>query len=188
MRKGKRTADYHLIKTQGDAILYAAEIPATSWGPVSSEDPKFKLIVTEDSSISQNSQKEGWTKLKSAEFFDLPYLILLTSDLNDALSLSTGYDLMKLALMKGLRVQITESSRIPFEGVKDETIFMLTNVMDEAPPERFQAVRDWCYQHQDCFRVICAAGDPSTIIRHLKLQFDAQLYLDSRAVVEKNFA
>lgn len=188
MRKGNKTADYHLIKTHGDAMQYAAAIPAASWGPVSSEEPKFKLIVAEDSSISQNAQKEGWTRLKSTEFFALPCLVLLTSDLNDALATNMGYDLMKLALMKGLRVQITESSRITTEAVRDETVFMLTNVTDEAPPERFQSVRDWCYRHEDCFRVICASGDPTTILRHLKLQFDAQLYLDSRAVVEKNFA
>jgi len=188
MRKGYRTQDYHKIKTPRDGLYYAAEIPSTSWGPTLTEDPKFKLVVFEEENISPKVQAEWFTRLRSGELFALPYLILISSDVDDDAALVQGYDLMKRAIEKTIRVQITESARVPEERADDETVFLLTNVYDEAPPERIQLVRDWCYRHKTCCRILCATGDPNTIIRRLKLKFNAVFFLDSKVVTEKSFA
>jgi len=188
MRSGRRTQDYHLIKTQADALFYAADIPSTAWGPLLTEEPRFKLVVLDDNNVSPKTQAEWFARLREKEFFSHPYLILISSDVDDSLSTGIGYDIMKRALSKEIRVQITESSRISTEVVNEETVFMLTNLTDEAPPERIQSARDWCYRHQTCFRLICATGDPASLLRRMKLKFNAAFYLDSRIVVEKTLA
>lgn len=189
MRSDKRTADYHLIKDNpAHALYYAAAIPSTAWGPLIIKEPDFKLIVTDDSNVTPKVQSEWFKRVRDAEFFDSPYLIVVSSDLDDDLSTSIGYDLMKRALAKKLRVQITESSSIPVEKVTGETVFMLTNLTDDAPPERVQAARDWCYRHQTYFRVLCCAGDPSVLVRRLKLAVNAVFYLDSKIAVERDFS
>lgn len=188
MRTGRRTQDYYFIKTEKDGLYYAADIPSTAWGPLLTEDPRFKLAVFDDDNISPKMQTEWFARLRSGEMFSLPYLILVSSDVDDDVSTAQGYDLMKRALEKGIRVQVTESSRIPEEETNDETVFMLTNVYDEAPPERIQSVRDWCYRHKTSFRILCATGDPAVLVRRLKLKFNAVFYLDSKVVSEKNFS
>ncbi len=188
MRTGKRTQDFHFIKTTKDALYYAAEIPSTAWGPILIDEPRFKLVVFDDDNISPKIQAEWFARLRSGEMFSKPYLILVSSDVDDDMSISQGYDLMKRALEQEIRVQITESSRIREEEVNDETVFMLTNIYDEAPPERIQSVRDWCHRHKTCFRLLCATGDPTVLIRRLKLKFNAVFYLDSNVVSEKTFA
>lgn len=188
MRKGHRTQDFHFIKTPRDAVYYAAAIPSTAWGPLLTEEPRFKLAVFDEDNVSPKLQAEWFARLRSRELFPKPYLILISSDVDDDLSTAQGYDLMKRALEKEIRVQITESSRIPEEEVNDETVFMLTNLYDEAPAERIQSVRDWCYRHKTCFRLLCATGEPGVLVRRLKLKFNAVFYLDSKMVSEKNFA
>lgn len=188
MRSGRRTADYHRIKTQLDAHYYAAEIPSTAWGPLLTEEPNFKLVVLGENNVSPKVQSEWFARLRNHEFFGQPALILLVSDVDDSMATGHGYDLMKRALTKDIRVQITESSGVPTESTSEETVFMLTNVTDEAPPERIQMVRDWCYRHKTCFRLVCATGDPAVIMRRLKLRFNAVFYLDSRVVEERNMA
>lgn len=189
MRSGNRTADYHLIRENPThALYYAASIPSTAWGPLLSQDPSFKLIVTDEGNISPKEQGQWFKRLKEAEFFDLPYLFVVSSDLDDDLATNIGYDLMKRALAKRLRVQITESSSISEEEVSGETLYMLTNLTDDAPQERIQAVRDWCYRHKTYCRILCTAGDPAVLVRRLKLAVNAVFYLDSRVAVEKDFS
>lgn len=188
MRTGRQSPDFHLIKTKTDALYYAADIPSTAWGPFLTEVPQFKLVVFDEDNVSQQIQATWFSKLRSGEMFPHPYLVLVTSDADDDLTVAQGYDLMKRALSKNLRVQITESSTVKEEKSNEETVFMLTNVYDEAPPERIQLVRDWCYRHKTCFRIICAAGSPSVLVRKLRLKFNAVFFLDSKVVSEKSFA
>lgn len=188
MRNGKRTPDYHRIKNQSDALYYAADIPSIAWGPTTEEKPRFKLTVLDDQSVSPKTQDDWFDRMRSGEFFSLPYLILLSSTSDDDTSIVHGYDLMKRALSKGLRVQITDSAGVHEEIVRDESVFMLTNIYDEAPPERIQAIRDWCHKHKSCFRILCAGGDPATLMRRVKLKFNAVFHMDSAAVVERNLA
>ena len=190
MRTGKRTQDFYLIKGQKDAHYYAAGIPSTAWGPLIEDKPKFKLLVLdgESSNLFPKVQEEWFERMRSGEFFSLPYLILLSASADDSASISHGYDLMKRALSKNIRVQITESSGIKEEATREETVYMLTNVYDEAPPERMQDIRDWCHRHETSFRILCAAGDPAVLIRRLKLSFNAVFYLDSRITTERNMA
>lgn len=187
MRKGYRTQDYHFIKSQTDALYYAADIPSTAWGPTMTEDPKFKLAVFDETNVGMKEQVEWFSRMRNGELFDRPYLVLLSSDVDDSVATAHGYDLMKRALLKH-RVQITESAGIKEEKTDEETVFMLTNVYDEAPAERVQSIRDWSYRHKTSFRLICGTGDPGVLLRRLKLKFNAVFYLDSKVVTEKNFA
>lgn len=188
MKTGKRTQDYHKIGSPTDALYYAADIPSTAWGSLLEASPRFKLVVMDDQSVSPKVQEDWFERLRSGELFSLPYLVLLSSDSDDDASITQGYDLMKRALGQGLRVQITDSSSIPSENVRDESVFMLTNFYDEAPAERVQLVRDWCHKHKSNFRILCTAGSPDVILRRTKLKFNAVFYVDSKIVIERSMA
>jgi len=186
MRSGKRTQDFHFIKTERDALYYAAEIPSVSWGPIKDRKLSFNLLVSEDYSISPKEQASWFKKLAEGEMFSKPYLVLISSRDDDSLAVSVGYDLMKKALERR-RVQVTGSAGINQEETHDETVFMLTNVYEEAPSDRIQSVRDWCYRHKESFRILCASGDPIAIKKRLRLKFNALFYLDSIRREESSF-
>lgn len=190
MRKSRyRSQDAHRVKTQREGLYYAAAIPSTAWGPLLEKDPSFKLVVFDEDNISAKMQQEWFVRLREGELFSEPYLILITSNIDDDAAVSRGYDLMKRAVEKGIRVQITESSRISLEKRhSDEDVVMLTNIYDEAPTDRIQAIRDWCYQNDVCCRILCGTGDPADLMRRLKLKFNAVFYLDSKVVTEKSLA
>jgi len=187
MRSGKRTQDYHFIKTERDALYYAAEIPSTSWGPPKKEKLSFSLLVADAYQVTPKEQSTWFEKLWSGEMFSQPYLVLLAAEEDDSLPVVTGYNLMKNALEKH-RVQITGSAGIKTERTDEETVFMLTNVYSEAPEDRIQAIRDWCYRHKDSFRLICSAGDPAALQKRMRMKFNAMFLLDSERVEERDFA
>ncbi|RLC09393.1 MAG: hypothetical protein DRI24_21875 [Deltaproteobacteria bacterium] len=192
MRHKYRTQDYYRIKTDRDALYYSAGIPSSSWGAPSSKPPRFKTVqVKEDGTpVTVKVQQEWFSRMMEGEFFSKPWLFLISSPEDDDASLSMGFDLLKVALGKEprLRVHVTESSRAQWDKWREETVFLLTNVWDDAPRERLQLVRDWSFRHEDNFRVICAAGDPATLIRKTRLKFNAVFYVDAKRVIEQSFA
>jgi len=187
MRSGRRTQDYHFIKTERDALYYAAEIPSVAWGPPPKEvNPPFKVIVADSYTVTPKEQKKWFDSLWEGEMFSVPYLIIVSSDEDDSVAVSLGYNLMKKALENN-RVQITGSAGIKEEETNEETVFMLTNLYSEAPEERIQKVRDWCYRHKDCFRILCSAGDPAVLVRRLHLRFNAVFSVESVRHEEHSF-
>lgn len=188
MRNGIRTADYHRAKTLKERLYYGAGIPSTAWAPPATKPPKFKMFNVTDSPVSPKTQDEWFDRVWKGEMFSLPYLILLASDHDDDRAVSYGYDLMKIALDKGFRIHVTESSRVPEDVCKEEQVFMLINLHEDATPERVQMVRDWAYRHEADFRIVCAAGDPAVLTKKLRLKFNAIFYMDSKIVSEKTFA
>jgi hypothetical protein len=188
VRGKRRTKDFHFIKTPTDAVYYAAEIPRTAWKAPKHSSPGFQLVVVGEKTLTPAKQKTWYKRLWEGEMFSDPYLVLLCSEHTDSLAIEIGYDLMKKALAKGLRVQITESSRIREEETREETVFMLFNVYDEAPPDRIQQVRDWAYRHKTVFRIICAVGDPGTLLRKLKLKFNAVFLVENKIREERTLA
>tara|TARA_R100001132_G_C3271741_1_gene93826 strand:+ start:845 stop:1423 length:579 start_codon:yes stop_codon:yes gene_type:complete len=192
MRGKYRTQDYYKTKTERDKLYYAAGIPMMYWGPPSKEVPDFKMSSVRDNSppISVNTQKEWYKRTINGDFFGTQFLFLITSPEDDVSSLRVGFNILKYALESDpmIRVHITESSK-HWAKSREETVFMLTNVYDDAPKERVQAIRDWSFAHEDVFRIICAAGDPSVIVRRTKLKFNGifqvKPYVES---VEKSFA
>lgn len=188
MRSGRSSSpDKYLIKSVIDARYYAANIPSTAWGPLITQDPKFKTVLIHDDDITAKLQSEWFTKLKAGEMFASPYLVVLGSELDDSLALAYGYDLMKRALRSTLQVQITESSAVAKEEVEEETVFMLTNLYDDMPLDRLQLVRDWCHRHDACFRLLCVAGDIASFVRKLKIEVHAVFVLDAKVVTERSF-
>lgn len=187
MRRGRSSSpDKYLIKSVVDAKYYSANIPSTAWGPLLTQEPKFKTLMVHDDDIPAKTQSEWFSRLQKGEMFSAPYLVLIGSELDDSLALAYSYDLMKRALRLDLAVQITESSAIQREEVEDESVFMLTNLYDDVPVDRLQSVRDWCRKHEACFRLLCVAGDVATFIRKLKIEVNAVFLLDSRIVSERN--
>jgi hypothetical protein len=192
MRHKYRTQDYYRIQTERDALYYSAGIPSSEWGPRSENAPTFKTVqVKEDGTpVTAKVQQEWFKRMMSGEFFSKPRMFLIISPDNDDQSLALGFDLLKVALEREprIRVHVTESSRVKWDKWREETVFMLTNVYDDPPRERLQLIRDWAFQHEDNFRVICASGDPASLIRKSRLKFNAIFYVDSTRVVEKSFA
>jgi len=187
MRRGRSSSpDKHLIKSVVDAKYYSANIPSTAWGPLITQEPKFKTLLVHDDDITAKIQGEWFSRLQKGELFSTPYLVVLGSELDDSLALAYGYDLMKRALRSEYAVQITESSTIQREEVEDESVFMLTNLYDDVPVDRLQLVRDWCKKHEACFRLLCVAGDIATFIRKLKIEVNAVFLLDTKVVSERN--
>lgn len=192
MRHKYRTQDFYRIKTDRDALYYSAGIPSSAWNPPSKTLPKFKTvrIKTDGSPVTAKLQQEWFDRMMTGEFFAKPWIFLISAPDNDDQALEAGYDVLKTALGREprIRVHITESSRVQWDKSREETVFMLTNVYDDSPRERFQLIRDWAFRHEDCFRIICAAGDPAALVRKTRLKFNAVFYVDSTRTVEKSFA
>lgn len=192
MRHKYRTQDYYRIKTDRDALYYSAGIPSSAWGPPTTRLPRFRSVQVKEggSIITTGEQREWFERLRAGEFFMKPLLLLISSPDNDDPSLIAGYDVLKLALSREprIRVHITESSRVAWDRWREETVFMLTNVYDDSPRERVQLIRDWAFKHEDNLRIVCAAGDPATLVRRTRLKFNAVFYIDSTVTVEKSFA
>lgn len=194
MRSKYRTQDYYRAKTDRDKLYYAAGIPSNNWGLPSSQPPTFKTVsVREGSVVNAKVQADWYKRTRAGEFFDKPWLFLICSPDDDAIALQMGYDILKVALEEKpeegkhrIRVHITESSK-KWEKTKDERVFLLTNVYDDVPRERAQLIRDWAFRNEDNFRIICAAGDPSVLIRRLRLKFNAVFYVDPTRVVESEY-
>ena len=192
MRYKYRTQDYYRIKTEWDALYYAAGIPSSAWGPPSKKLPKFKTVQVKDEGtpVTAKLQQEWFEKMRNGEFFNRPGLFLISSPDSDDPAMLAGYDILKVALAQEprVRVHVTESSRVQWDKWREETVFMLTNVYDDAPKERLQLIRDWSFRHEDNFRIVCAAGDPATLVRTTRLKFNAVFCVDSTHTVEKSFA
>lgn len=192
MRHKYRTQDFYRIKSDRDALYYSAGIPSSAWGPPCKTPPKFKTVRVKDNAtpVTAKVQQEWFERMMKGEFFAKPWVFLVSSPDNDDQSLLAGYDVLKIALDKEprLRVHVTESSRAQWDKWREETVFMLTNVYDDAPKERVQLIRDWAFRHEDNFRIICAAGDPAVIVRKTRIKFNAVFYVDSTRTVEKSFA
>jgi len=172
MRSKYRTQDYYRTKTDRDRLYYSAGIPSSNWGPPDKNSPNFKTVSVRDGAVvTAKVQTEWHERMRKGEFFHKPWLFLIASPDDDAMALSVGYDVLKVALESEprIRVHITESSR-KWEKTNEETVFLLTNVYDDLPRERSQLVRDWAFKHEDNFRIICAAGDPAVLIRRLRLK------------------
>ena len=189
MRHKYRTQDFYRAQTERDKLYYAAGIPSSYWGAPSDRLPSFKKFQINDNNlVTSKVQAEWYQRLRSGEFFTKPYLILIIANLDDDRAMAAGFDILKRALAEDRRVHVTESSMVPRDRYRDETIFMLTNVSDEAPRERFQLVRDWAFKHEDSFRLVCAAGDPDVLIRKSRLKFNAVFFLESKRVTETTLA
>jgi len=156
MRHGDyRTADYHRVKTQQDALFYSASIPYLYW---KKEDitPMF-LPIANCGAYDQETKFK--TLISKDTIFKKPYLIFIGSS-DEYSSLLISYDLMKKALLLDNKVQITDSSLVQEEIVIDETVFMLTNIFDRGTNERVMKARDWIYRHKEYFRIVTMACDP----------------------------
>lgn len=174
--------DKYRIKSTQDAFYYAAEIPSSHWGPPLTEAPKFKPVVLGDANVSIKVQEEWFNQIIGGDMFQLPYLVLIASDTSDTLALDYGYSLMKEALAKDLRINITDSSELSnrYRPSTEEPVVMLKNVYEVTTIERVQNVRDWCRRHEKCFRVICSAGNPSSILSQMMIDANAAFFIDSR--------
>lgn len=128
------------------------------------DDPEVKVSI--------KVQEEWWPEILSGALFGDPFLVFLgTLEPNDELACRYAYEVMKAALRKDLRVQITNAARIDKEETDGETVFMLHNVFKEANNYRLQCIRDWITVHEDCFRIVVMAGlDPYQLSKliHIK--------------------
>lgn len=156
MRTGEyRSADFYKIKSQQDALFYAADIPYLYW-----KESILSPIFLPISNCSAYDQETRYQKLVDKEtVFSKNHLIFIGS-CDESSSLLLSYSLMKKALLAGNKVQITDSSLIKEEKINDEAVFMLTNIFDKGTTERTMHCRDWIYKHKDYFRVVTMACDP----------------------------
>jgi hypothetical protein len=126
-------------------------------------------------------QEEWYQELMNGELFSHPYLIYVSSSDVSGLSDRIGYEVMKVALNKGLRVQITNAGQTDKEEVDDEEIFMLHNVFFDCNKYRLQLIRDWITSHDDCFRLVVISGP-------CPYEFSKMIYLEPDAMFKINKA
>lgn len=188
MRNKYRSQDYYSISSARDGLYYAAGIPRSYWEPRRDDMPTFKTTKVREGSppVTKKTQEEWYARTTSGEFFTRPFLFLLTSPNDDTDSLRVGYNILKFALESDpmIRVHVTESSK-HWVKATGEKVFMLSNVYDDAPRDRVQAIRDWSTMHEDSFRIICAAGDPEVLVRRTKLKFNAVFQVNPAAEVNE---
>ena len=178
--------DYFRIKPNTrDGIYYSAGIPSTHWGPLMEKPGPFSRVTTETIRIDPKTQAEFYQDMQEGTYFTEPYLILMTAPTETRL-LEHGYDLMKRAVARRTRLQITEAATINEEKTTGETLYMLINVHDDATEERVHSIRDWCTRHRDHCRIVCVVGSPSVILNKLRLDFDAIISIQDTS--ERNFA
>jgi len=184
MRHGEyRTADFYRIKSQKDALYYAAEIPSVYWKDVAIS-PTFLTICS-------NADYDQETKFKKligadAKIFSKPYLFFISSGNEDSASL-VSYSIAKTALVNGIKIQVTDSAMSRQEKCENESVFFLTNVFDKVTDERLMHIRDWCKKHQDCFRIIVMAGDPYEFGLRVHLTPTAMFYINITKSSVKEF-
>lgn len=195
MRTGYRTADFHRCSTDRDRLYYSAGIPSACWNPPPTDFSglRFKTFSLEgEAPVVSRAQREWFDRMVKGEFFSLPYLMIISADIDDYKSTGLGFDLMKLALAKGERIHVTEAANVHSEKNEtprhEESVRMLVNVYDDSPPERIQLARDWAYSNEACFRVLCTSGDPGQLIKRLRLRFNAAFYVESKTIIEKDMA
>lgn len=194
MRTGYKTADFHRCKTDKDRLYYSAAIPSNFWEAPNFDNVRFKTFALQNEApVVARTQKEWFDRLIAGEFFSLPYLIMLTADVDDNRSTGIGFDVMKVALERhNERIHVTEASNYYAEKndvpKHDEQVRMLINVYDDSPNERIQIARDWAHSNDACFRLLCTAGDPGALIKRLRLKFHAVFYIESKVVTEKVLA
>jgi hypothetical protein len=161
MRKFESKSEKKRARTPLELLYYGAGIPSRVWSKPNF-NIKFNPIMgrEEDSSIkvSPQTQEEWFPTLTAGELLEDPYLIYLSSVGSDELGCRVAYELMKTALQKDVRVQITNAARIDKEETDEETVFMLHNVYGDANNYRMQSIRDWITIHDDCFRIVVIAG------------------------------
>ena len=182
-----RTQDFYRAKTHKEIYYYSAGIPSTAWNTFSGK-VRFCLTMYNDKQISPEEQQKWYEKFKTDIIeYAKPYLILIGGIEDDHLSNLLSYELMKVALDNGQKIQITDAEEIKKElRIKkdeqitgNETILMLNNVYLECTDERIQTVRDWIYRHKEDFRVIALGGDPSKFIKRCRVKPNVLLYVDS---------
>jgi hypothetical protein len=162
MRKFKSEYESRKISTPDDALYYGGGIPSIAWGKPKLNIQFLPIMGGEgdgEVKVGVQTQEEWFPTIMAGDMLTEPYLIFLSSVGSDALALRATYELMKVALHKDMRVQITNAARIDKEDSEDgETVFMLHNVFEDANKYRMQSIRDWITIHEDCFRIVVIAG------------------------------
>lgn len=180
MRKIK-SFDSKRIRSKKDELYYSAGIPSRMW-PSFKHSLEFKSILAEgeeEVKVGIKVQEEWYKDLMEGALFSNPYLIYISSSDPSGLSDRLGYEVMKVALNKGLQVQITNSSQTDKEEVVDEEIFMLHNVYQESNNYRIQLIRDWITKHEDCFRLVVISGScPYEFSKRIYLEPDAMFKVE----------
>ena len=160
------------------AQYYSACIPRSYWGPPSEKPPRFSQATVDPDAppIPAATQLEFYNKIVKGNLWNTPSCFLFISEGDDQKSLQVGFDLAKRATQLDKKVNIVQSANY-FYKYTEEKVHMMHNVYDEAPFDRIQRIRDWYFRHDDCFRYLCAAGNPAVLLRRYKLKFNGIFYM-----------
>lgn len=175
-----RSADFHRAANPLEKLYYSAGIPSANWKSFVSM-PSYELITYDDKVITPDTQSQWYTKfLSNPALFQSPYLVMIGSMDYDEPACALAYELVKKALVSteiGSRVQITNACATKDDDIRNEIVFMLYNVYDNASEDRIQNIRDWIYTYQENFRIIALCGDPAVLAKRCRIKPHALLYV-----------
>lgn len=179
-----RSADYRRAKTDDEKLWYSAGIPSQGW-PKYDKPVDYHLIA--ELNINVNQQSKVHQQILSGELFDDPYLILLSSHDGDDTALRLAFEILKLALRNGHRVNLTNTSGYhPYYShqdvdEEDESVQVLYNIHEDSGKDRVQLARDWIHNHSDVFRIVVTSGDPAVMEKLLRIEAHAMLLVSHKA-------